>query len=199
MINESEVDFDKVYHNLRLFLLDGNFELSILHVKTVSNKLKEITGKPQSLDTQEIRQELENEMESRDSNITASTTTSNQETQNTISSNQETQSTIVEDSKVESVIRGLCDSDNLPKSLTQFYIEHIENGEERKKEKLEQLLSSPEYQIYSTKALQDQDNYLDSLENILRKVCHFLHPRKDGISYISPEYNIMYIVITSTF
>ena len=199
MINESEVDFDKVYHNLRLFLLDGNFELSILHVKTVSNKLKEITGKPQSLDTQEIRQELENEMESRDSNITASTTTSNQETQNTISSNQETQSTIVEDSKVESVIRGLCDSDNLPKSLTQFYIEHIENGEERKKEKLEQLLSSPEYQIYSTKALQDQDNYLDSLENILRKVCHFLHPRKGGISYISPEYNIMCIVITSTF
>ena len=206
LLKNKSVDHSKVFQTLKSLLLDGNFELALLHVQNVAKKLASSEQEksssegetPQSIvDTQELKEELAEAMDTQDSSITtekSSATTLESSTTTQGSSNTQESATLTEKSntppsspkrvkfsedtkadkssenKHETIISSLCKHKDHVKSLSEFYMKHIEESAERQKERDMIRMSSPLFKLYSSKAETDQDRYLDTLGGLLTKV-----------------------------
>ena len=70
----------------------------------------------------------------------------------------------------KSIITALMNSTDSVAALSEFYMTYIEGGPERHNERTELRRSSPLYQLYSRKADEDKDRYLETLGRHLKKV-----------------------------
>ena len=207
LLKNKSVDHSKVFQTLKSLLLDGNFELALLHVQNVAKKLASSEQEksssegetPQSIvDTQELKEELAEAMDTQDSSITteesSATTQESSTTTQESSTNTQGSTTLTEESttppsspkrvkfsedtkadkssenKHETIILSLCKHKDHVKSLSEFYMKHIEESAERQKERDMIRMSSPLFKLYSSKAETDQDRYLDTLGGLLTKV-----------------------------
>lgn len=184
-------DYQKIFNTLKTLLLDGSFELSLLHIQHLSDKLKSttsstspsplltsesssqdditVTSQVNSLDTQELNLELTSAMDTQESDITAS---SDEGSKSLMRSPKKLKSSAKssEDGEFETVVKVLCDHEDPVKALSEFYTKFVENGPEREKERDELKRASPVFKLYNEKALNDQDRYLDTLGGLLRQV-----------------------------
>ena len=194
------MDHTKVFQTLKSLLLDGNFELALLHVQNVAKKLASSEQEksssegetPQSIvDTQELKEELAEAMDTQDSSVTTeeSSATTQESSANTQESStpidesttpptspkrvkftEDTKSDKSSENKHKTIISSLCNHKDHVKSLSEFYMKHIEESAERQKERDMIRMSSPLFKLYSSKAETDQDRYLDTLGGLLTKV-----------------------------
>ena len=182
--------------------MDGNFELALLHVQNVAKKLtsselekSSSEGEtPQSIvDTQELKEELVEAMETQNSSVTTEESSATTQESSSVPTQDSTtppsspkrvkfsEDTKVEKSlanKHETIISSLCKHKDHVKSLSEFYMKHIEQSVERQKERDMIRMSSPLFKLYSNKAEADQDRYLDTLGGLLTKVLLGFYFRK---------------------
>ena len=202
LLKNGSVDYSKVFQILKSLLLDGNFELALLHVQRVSDKLSrpdngQSSSEPEEvhsiLDTQELKNELAEAMDTEESSITtqesSETTQESSETTQESSANTEESTTSnntsskrvkfsenheSSENEHKTIISALCKHTDHVKSLSEFYIKYVEGGPERRKERDLIRMSSPLFKLYSGKAETDQDRYLDTLGGLLTKVTFVL-------------------------
>lgn len=186
LLKNGSVDYSKVFQILKSLLLDGNFELALLHVQRVSDKLSrpdsgQSSSEPEEvhsiLDTQELKNELAEAMDTEESSETTEESSANTE-ESTASNNtsskrvkfSENSSHESSENEHEPIISTLCKHKDHVKSLSEFYIKYVEGGPERQKERDVIRMSSPLFKLYSGKAETDQDRYLDTLGGLLTKI-----------------------------
>ena len=169
-----------MFDTLKTLLLDGNFELALLHIKRVSEQLKknsnsENIAKEDSVD-QNSSVDREDAMETQE-NVGAPSTTplsspkpSGLAPSETTSTSPPSENKAASGADYEHIIRALSSEPDQVKAMSQFYVDHLENGPERRAERDRIRKSSPLYKLYSNKSDQDQDRYLDNLGRLLKSV-----------------------------
>eukprot|EP00116_Pleurobrachia_bachei_P003941 sb/3464203/ len=143
--DDESVDFEEFLKILRTLLLDGMFELSLLFLRSLKSHVKADGEKEKGKDE-------EDKMETDE--VTGET-------------NKEEESG---DDSAEKIIQELITSPDETSALSSFYMKHIEEGKERTEERAALQKSSPLYRLYSARAEQDGDRYLETLSRLLREI-----------------------------
>lgn len=136
--SENKLNFVNTFNTFKSLLLDGSFELSLLFLKNITEKLKSLkeassqspvsTSELNTIDTQELKAELLEAMETDQSEAqtsTQSTTPSGSPSKKVKFSDDVIDNSAETDH--EEIITSLIESDDPVKSLSEFYVKYVDN------------------------------------------------------------------------